>query len=97
MEVLAPGVTLISDGGGITSAPRKTIHGVEKVARALLTFAKRKPESAQAHVRHINGAPGILILSGRTPILAIALHLVDGSIEAVHVMSNPEKLTGVVE
>jgi RNA polymerase sigma-70 factor (ECF subfamily) len=97
MEVLAPGVTLVSDGGGITAAPRKSIHGRQRVARALVIFAKRKPEDANAEMSQINGGPGIVIFSGRTPILAITLHLVDGVIETVHVVSNPEKLTGVVE
>jgi RNA polymerase sigma-70 factor (TIGR02957 family) len=97
MEVLAPEVTLVSDGGGITAAPRKTIRGLEWVARALVTFAKRKPEDAKAQVLQINGGPGIVIFSRRTPILAITLHLVDGFIETVHVVSNPEKLTGVVQ
>jgi len=95
MEVLAPGVTLISDGGGFTAAPRKSIHGRQHVARALVTFIKRKPSHANASLRQLNGGPGIVILSGRTPLLAITLHLVDGSIEAVHVVSNPEKLTGL--
>jgi RNA polymerase sigma-70 factor (TIGR02957 family) len=95
MEVLAPGVTLVSDGGGVTPAPRKTIHGLQRVARALVTFAKRKPEDANAQVLQINGGPGIVIFSGRTPVLAITLHLMDGVIETVHVVSNPKKLTGV--
>jgi RNA polymerase sigma-70 factor (TIGR02957 family) len=97
MEVLAPEVTLVSDGGGVTPAPRKTIHGLQRVARALVTFAKRKPEDANAQVLQINGGPGIVIFSGRTPVLAITLHLMDGVIEAVHVVSNPKKLTGVAQ
>jgi RNA polymerase sigma-70 factor (TIGR02957 family) len=96
MEVLAPDVTLASDGGGITRAPRKTIHGLQRVARTLVTFAKRKPEDANAYVLQVNGGPGIVIFAGRAPLLAITLHLVDGLIETVHVVSNPEKLTGVV-
>jgi hypothetical protein len=96
MEVLAPEVTLVSDGGGITPAPRKTIHGLQRVARALVTNARRKPGDATAQVLQINGGPGIVIFSGPAPILAITLHLVDGLIEAVHVVSNPEKLTGIV-
>ena len=97
MEVLAPEVTVVSDGGGITPAPRKTIHGLQRVARALVTFAKRRPEDAHAQVLQINGGPGIVIFLGRTPVLAITLHLVDGVIETVHVVSNPEKLTGVIQ
>jgi RNA polymerase sigma-70 factor (TIGR02957 family) len=96
MQVLAPDVTLVSDGGGVTPAPRKTIHGVERVARALVIFAKRMPEDPSVQVLQINGGPGIVIFAGRTPVLAITLHLADGVIKTVYVVSNPEKLTGVV-
>jgi RNA polymerase sigma-70 factor (TIGR02957 family) len=96
MDVLAPEVTLVSDGGGVTPAPRKTIHGLQRVGRALVTFANRMPEDSSAQVLQVNGGPGIVIFVAHTPVLAITLHLVDGVIDAVHVVSNPEKLTGVV-
>lgn len=95
MEVLAPDVTLVSDGGGFTGAPRKPIHGHQYVARAILILSKRRPDDSHAQMLHVNGGPGIVLYSGRTPVLAITLHLVDRAIETVHVVSNPEKLTGV--
>src|SRR5215216_6013675 len=36
MVVLAPGVTLVADGGGRALAPRRPVRGAEKVARFLL-------------------------------------------------------------
>ena len=95
MRVLAPDVTLISDGGGLTGAPRKPIYGDRYVARAVVILAKRMPAGSRAVVRQVNGGPGIVVYAGRAPVLAITLHLVDGRAETVHVMSNPEKLTGV--
>jgi RNA polymerase sigma-70 factor (TIGR02957 family) len=95
MEVLAPDVTLMSDGGGITGAPRKPIHGHRYVARAVVILSKRMPAGSRAQILQVNGGPGIVVYSGRTPVLAITLHLVNGAVESVHVMSNPEKLTGV--
>lgn len=95
MEVLAPDVVLISDGGGLTGAPRKPILGIEHVARAMVILSTRRPAGSQARVLQVNGGPGIVICSGRTPVLAITLHLVNGAIELVHVVSSPEKLHGV--
>jgi RNA polymerase sigma-70 factor (ECF subfamily) len=95
METLAPDVTLLSDGGGVTGAPRKPIHGDRYVARAAVILSKRMPEGSRAQLLEVNGGPGIVVYSGRTPVLAITLHLVNGAIETVHVMSNPQKLTGV--
>lgn len=96
MEVLAPDVTMVSDGGGLTGAPRKPIHGPAYVAKAILVLSKRRPDDSHFEIRHVNGGPGLVIYSGRTPVLAVTLHLVDGAIETVHVVSNPEKLTGLV-
>ncbi|WP_433235877.1 RNA polymerase sigma-70 factor [Streptosporangium sp. CA-135522] len=95
MEILAPDVKLVSDGGGLTGAPRKPIHGPEYVARAITILSKRRPDDSHAQVLQVNGGPGIVIYSGRTPMLAITLHLLNGAIETVHAVSNPEKLTGI--
>ncbi|MET9242512.1 RNA polymerase sigma-70 factor [Nonomuraea sp. NPDC003709] len=95
LEVLAPDVTMVSDGGGLTGAPRKAIHGHEYVARAIVILSKRMPGDSHAQVLQVNGGPGIVVRSGRTPVLAITLHVLDGAIKTVHVVSNPEKLAGV--
>jgi RNA polymerase sigma factor (sigma-70 family) len=95
METLAPNVTMVSDGGGVTGAPRKPIHGREYVARAIAILSKRRPEDSVAQVLHVNGGPGVVIRAGRTPVLAMTLHFRGGAIETVHVVSNPEKLTDI--
>jgi RNA polymerase sigma-70 factor (TIGR02957 family) len=95
MAVLAPDVTLISDGGGLTGAPRKPIHGPLYVARAFTVLYERRPAGTQLELAELNGAPGIVIQSDDGPVLAITLHLVDGAVQALQVVSNPEKLTGL--
>ncbi|TCC56407.1 RNA polymerase sigma-70 factor [Kribbella pittospori] len=95
MEVLAPDVTLISDGGGLTGAPRKPIHGPEYVAQAFIVLSRRRPEGSRVELRQVNGAPGFVITSGGTAVVAATFYLVDGAIDTIHVVSNPEKLTGV--
>src|SRR5690349_5248282 len=95
MEVLAPEVTLVSDGGGRAPAPRKAIDGGELVARAFLTFAGRLPEAPSSHVVQVNGGPGIVVCSAGVPVVAISLYLVDGRIRTIHLVSNPDKLAGL--
>jgi RNA polymerase sigma-70 factor (ECF subfamily) len=95
MEVLAPDVTMISDGGGLTGAPRKPIHSPQYVAQAVILLSQRRPADSHVVLRHLNGAPGLVIYSGTTPVIAATLHLVNGAIESIHVVSNPAKLTGV--
>jgi RNA polymerase sigma-70 factor (ECF subfamily) len=95
MAVLAPDVVLISDGGGLTGAPRKPIYGPLYVARAFVVLAGRRPAGSQYQLAELNGAPGIVIISPAGPVLAVTLHLVDGAVQTLHVVSNPTKLTGL--
>jgi len=95
MEVLAPDVRLVCDGGGLAPAPRKAIVGIDLVARALVTFGGRMPEDPRIVVTEVNGGPGIVVYSGDTPAAVIVLHLVDGRAQEIHLISNPEKLTAV--
>ncbi|MEV4777305.1 RNA polymerase sigma factor SigJ [Microbacterium sp. LWH12-1.2] len=94
MAVLAPGVTMISDGGGRTYAPRMPIIGREAVARAILKLTRQAPEGTRPFIAPLNGGPGI-VLTASGPVLAATLHLRDGVIEMLHVVSNPAKLTHV--
>jgi RNA polymerase sigma-70 factor (TIGR02957 family) len=95
MAVLAPDVTLVSDGGGKAPAPRKAIAGLDLVARSLVTFAGRMPPDPRAEVVELNGGPGVVIYSGDDPVVALTLHLVDGAVHTIHLVANPDKLTGV--
>jgi len=71
MEVLAPDVVLVSDGGGFTGAPRKPIRGIVYVARAIVVLSRRRPAGSDARLLHVNGG---------TPVLAFTLHLAGGAI-----------------
>jgi hypothetical protein len=65
------------------------------VARAFIVLSRQLPAGAAGDVLGVNGGPGIVVRRGGTPVLAITLHLVDGVVDTVHVVSNPQKLTGV--
>jgi len=95
MAVLAPDVRLVCDGGGLAPAPRKAIEGIDRVARALVTFGGRMPQRPRVVVTEVNGGPGVVIYSADTPVAVIVLHLVDGRAREIHLISNPEKLTAV--
>lgn len=95
MTVLAPDVTMVADGGGLAPAPRKAIHGIEPVARALVMFAGRVPSSNRIVVADINGGPALAVYEGDTPVAAVVPLFVNGRIETLHLISNPEKLAGL--
>ncbi len=95
MGILAPDVALVCDGGGLAPAPRKTVHGMDLVARALLTFSGRMPEDPSVEFSEVNGGPAIVVRSGKTAAAVIMLHLVNGVAAEIHLISNPEKLNAL--
>ncbi|GGM58162.1 RNA polymerase sigma24 factor [Micromonospora sonchi] len=96
IEVLSPNVTMVSDGGGRTGAPRKPIHGAGLVARAIVVLSRQQPVGSTAGVLHLNGGPGVVVCCDGTAVLAMTLHMVEGLVRTIHVVSNPQKLTAIV-
>ncbi len=108
MAVLSPGVTLVADGGGRALAPRRPLHGSQKVARFLLAIAS-EPRAARflrsigaepsgdvrVDLAQVNGGPGIVVTAGGRPISAVVLDVADGVVHTVHLVANPDKLLGV--
>ncbi len=89
MDVLAPDVIAIADGGGLAPASRTPIVGAERLASLLIHYPKvRGFEVAGAH---INGMPGAR-LSARGASVAVSLVVVDGRITHIYGIANPEKL-----
>ncbi|GAA0376504.1 RNA polymerase sigma24 factor [Acrocarpospora corrugata] len=109
MELLAKDVTLVSDSGGKARAPRRMLVGVDHVCRFLL--AVTRPEGVAAFLAHagmppdtafdleiseVNGGPAIVASTGGTAFTVISLLVVDGRIETIYLLANPEKLAHIV-
>jgi RNA polymerase sigma factor (sigma-70 family) len=108
MEALAPGVTLVGDGGGRALAPPRPIRGADKVARFLVAI--QRPEHVarffgatatevapdlRIHIAQVNGGPGIVVTFKGTPVTAVVLGILGGVVQTIHLVANPEKLLGV--
>jgi RNA polymerase sigma-70 factor, ECF subfamily len=95
VEMLAADVVAYADGGGKGFAFPKPVYGREKVVRALTAGAARGRQLGVVAIRRaeINGQPGALFLDADgVPIAAISLDIVDGQVQTMHAVSNPEKL-----
>jgi RNA polymerase sigma-70 factor (ECF subfamily) len=95
MEVLAPGVTLVADGGGRARAPRRPVHGADNVSRFMVAIVTRPEQDLRTHLARVNGGPGIVVTSGGEPVAALVLDVADGVVHNIHLVANPEKLAGV--
>ncbi|MCZ4554191.1 RNA polymerase sigma-70 factor [Rhodococcus maanshanensis] len=89
MEVIAPDVVVIADGGGIAAAARKPIVGVERVA-AFLSRAAKIPDFVTTST-FFNGLPGIRIDVGGEAT-AVSVVVEDGRITRIYAIRNPHKL-----
>jgi RNA polymerase sigma-70 factor, ECF subfamily len=96
LSLLSDDVTLWSDGGGKTQAALNPIHGVEKVARFLLGIVRKAPPGLTVRWMPVNGRPGLVgyFADGR-PQSVVTLDVADGSIRAILLVVNPEKLGSV--
>jgi RNA polymerase sigma-70 factor (ECF subfamily) len=90
MDVLAPDVVLVTDGGGVKKAALRPILGREKVTRFLDGVTPQ--EGAQADVVVVNGAPGLRIfLDGELDSIG-SLLVEDGLVTGIYWVRNPAKL-----
>jgi RNA polymerase sigma-70 factor (ECF subfamily) len=93
MEVMAPDVVLIADGGGLAAAALAPVHGAELVARVLSRASRFAFASATVW---LNGAPaGRLEVAGEAA--AVSLVVEDGRVTRVYLVRNPRKLTRLDE
>jgi RNA polymerase sigma-70 factor (TIGR02957 family) len=101
MEALAPEVVLWTDGGGKVKAPRRVIHGADKVARWLVAvsdqpYAGVRPEDMRIRRVDLNGVPAMVIDGPDRTIGTISIDVDDaGRVVAVHLVANPDKLRAV--
>jgi RNA polymerase sigma-70 factor (ECF subfamily) len=96
LELLAPEVVLVTDGGGRVRAARRVIAGADRVARTLLGLARKFGARRTARLAWLNGQPAMLHYAGDRIDQAIMIDLDGERIGAVYVMRNPEKLRRVL-
>jgi RNA polymerase sigma-70 factor (ECF subfamily) len=96
LDVLAPDVILVADGGGEVAAARLPIEGADRVASFLSGFARISPD-ADLRIVWLNGAPAVRVdLAGELDT-AVSLVIEGGRISRIYAVRNPKKLAGLDE
>jgi RNA polymerase sigma-70 factor (ECF subfamily) len=91
MQVMAPDVVLIADGGGLVAAAQAPIYGAERVAN-LLVRANRRTAGFRTTTVWLNGAPaGRIEIDGH--VAAVSLVVQSGRVTRIYAVANPRKLT----
>jgi RNA polymerase sigma-70 factor (ECF subfamily) len=92
LDVLAPDVILVADGGGVVQAVVNPVVGAKKVANLLRPFNQFAPGAEMLPVL-LNGALGLRIVGivdGADT--AVSFVIEDGRISRIYAMRNPAKL-----
>ena len=96
LALLSEDVALWSDGGGKTRAALNPIHGAEKVARFFFGVLRKAPPGFVVRRASINGRPGLVGYFGDgRPHSVATFDVAEGSIRAIRLVVNPEKLGAV--
>jgi RNA polymerase sigma-70 factor (ECF subfamily) len=96
MDVLAPDVVLVADGGGIARAARHPVRGADRVAAFLSAFPK-VGSGAQIATLSLNGGRAVRIDLPAFGTTVVSVDVEDGRITHVYAMRNPTKLERLVE
>ncbi|MFJ1455169.1 RNA polymerase sigma-70 factor [Nocardia sp. N2S4-5] len=95
LDVLAPEVVLLGDGGGVKRAAPRPVVGAEKVARFMAAGLRKVGATLTTEVTTINGNPALLFrLDGEIEGI-MAFRIEDGRFTGLYFVRNPEKLTRI--
>ncbi|MDB5059054.1 MAG: sigma factor, sigma 70 type, group 4, partial [Chloroflexi bacterium] len=89
LDILAPDVVLLGDGGGVVPAALAPVVGADTVAHVLGRIAP----TASLHPAQVNGHPALIIRLNGEIDTVMAVRIDDGLIVGLYAVRNPEKLS----
>ncbi|WP_043628548.1 RNA polymerase sigma-70 factor [Nonomuraea candida] len=95
LDVLAPEVVLVSDGGGVKQAAPRPISGADKVARMIVSGLGKVRVALTGEPTVVNGNPALLLRLDGEIDGVIAARVEDTRITGLYYVRNPRKLTRI--
>jgi RNA polymerase sigma-70 factor (ECF subfamily) len=90
LDVLAPDVIVVADGGGLVATVRRPIHGAGRVAELLIGVSRSVDFVATAV--WLNGSPAVRLDIGGQLDTAVSLAVENGRVTRIYAVRNPHKL-----
>jgi RNA polymerase sigma-70 factor (ECF subfamily) len=97
MDVLAPDVVLMTDGGGVKQAALRPILGRDKALRFLVGAATKGGPIDAVRRTNVNGRPGLAFVVDGAVDTLLTILVEDGAVAAMYAVRNPAKLTRLDE
>ena len=93
-ELLAADVQMVGDSGGKAPALARSVIGADNVARVLASiFPVLVRIDAKVEPREVNGQPGAILRDRDGNVVGtLTLDVLDGQIQTIRAVSNPDKL-----
>jgi RNA polymerase sigma-70 factor (ECF subfamily) len=95
MALLAPDVTITSDGGGRPGAGRRPLVGATRVAAAIAGPLRRGLAERRVEVVTANSAPAVVVYSGDHLEAIFTIEIIGGKITHLYAIANPDKLAAM--
>ncbi|MGC7098352.1 RNA polymerase sigma-70 factor [Amycolatopsis lurida] len=95
LDILAPDVVALSDGGGVKHALLRPVVGADNVARLLAAGWWRRDAERSVEPVQINGGPGLLVRIDGEVDGVLAMRLENGYVTGAYHVRNPAKLSRV--
>jgi RNA polymerase sigma-70 factor (TIGR02957 family) len=89
LDILAPDVVLLGDGGGVVQAALAPVVGSDRVAHVLGRIAA----AASLQPAQVNGYPALILRLNGEIDTVVAVRIDDGLITGLYAVRNPEKLS----
>ena len=95
LDILAPDVVFLGDGGGVVQAVRVAVVGVGRVARLLAVALGRIAATASVSLQpaQVNGYPALILRQDGEIDTVLAVRIDDGLVTGLYSVRNPEKLS----
>jgi RNA polymerase sigma-70 factor (ECF subfamily) len=95
LDILAPDVVFVGDGGGVAKAVRAPVVGVDKVTRLLTAGLGRVTATVTLRPVQVNGYPALILRLDGGIHAVVTARVDDGRITALYAVNNPEKLSHI--
>jgi RNA polymerase sigma-70 factor (TIGR02957 family) len=92
LDILAPDVVFLGDGGGIKQAALRPIVGAAAVARVLAVGMSRIT-AASLHPAQVNGSPALILRFDGEIDTVFTVRIDGGLVTGLYAVRNPEKLS----
>lgn len=95
VDILAPDVVALGDGGGIKQAMPRPVIGADKVSRLLAAGVATVAGEMTADIVDVNGWPALLLRIHDHVDSIMTLRVEDGLVSGINTVRNPEKLSQI--